>query len=148
MTSIESPLPSIERLRVHPVPARPLKVAKAVRVGRHVVFLDILGRIYDSALRDGSHYTLASIHISEPFLKALAKLGVISGDDIRAHHEAAKRARENDEIRDSARELKKCLGHLGIKLTASQKARARKRISTATATEAQALAIATEAGIA
>lgn len=107
---------------IHQIPARPINVAKAVRVGNTTVFTDVNGKIYSTGIQIGFSFSpvwsardkFANVY------QGLVKLGVISAADAAEHLRQANElaARENRKYEVEA--IKKNAASLGLKLTPTQ----------------------------
>lgn len=119
-------------IRIEPIPARPIKVARVVRTDNVTVFLDDKGRIYSTGIRNGFAYTPgwgdSSNHVAT--FQCLVKLGVISKADADEHERIAKEISDRRFRKYAAEALVKNAKEVGLKLTAAQI----KKIEAATAT--------------
>ena len=130
---IHSAVESIDLLRVYPIPTKPIKDAKVVRVDRTVVMMDGAGRLYSTQVT--GRFSFGSADNRESLRNTITgayKLGAISraamDEDLRQREEKAKR----HFLRQSAEHITSLAATVGIKFTDAQK----RRIEAAAAQEA------------
>lgn len=115
---ISSQVLDIARLSFYPLPSRPTKIAKAMRVDNHYVMLGENGRIYTSQARNPTHWT--TTQRMAPTIKALIAFGVLSEQAVKQHNDAQEAERLADRRRWAAASVLDNLEWSGIKLTAAQ----------------------------
>jgi hypothetical protein len=109
-------------IRVHQIPSKSLKVAKAVREGNTTVFIDDKGKIYSTGIQNGFAFT-PSWSAREKFAntyKALVKLGVIPEADAAEHLRQAQEIAARQDRKWEVDAIKKNAEKLGLKFTAAQ----------------------------
>jgi len=122
---IHSQVKSLNALRINPMPSKPLRDARAVRVPSTgtVVAIDARGNIYStqvaSAARRNNYRDLGAGRIRST-IEGLVKLGALSAVAVREHQAIIKREAELGNRRASAESLLEDVRELGLKLTRSQ----------------------------
>jgi hypothetical protein len=123
MSSFSSHVQSINSLQFHPIPCRPINVAKVVRTDNVTVFVDVRGNIYSTGVMSRVHYVIGSSlsQKHEDTFKCCVKLGLISKDDLKTHKEHAERESEIRQRKYAANAIVREAKTLGLKLTSAQK---------------------------
>lgn len=120
MANTHSPVQSILRLNIDPIPSS--KLLKGCRVyhrGHTTVIVDDKGRIYSSAVEGRYFYAGYNTRLNMT-LEILAKLKVISAEDWKTHRAAAEHYRRTQDLKHNAKHLVGVAKRLGIKLTKGQ----------------------------
>lgn len=119
MTRIQSPVKAIEDLCFEALPSRKkVDVVAAVRVDKTTVFLDSMGRIYSTQVRDKRFYILGCG--LDDTLTGCRLLGLLSKEAVDKHAEAMKAAKLERERKWAAESLEENVKTLKIKLTGTQ----------------------------
>jgi len=121
MSGFESRFESIEELKFHPVPRRPIPVVKAVSFDRTTAILGADGCIYTDAVGECVHYSNTSGRHADLF-RCLKKLRVLSPKVIEQHLAIEKRNQDLSHKRWMAHQMMDAVKGLGLRLTKQQSA--------------------------
>lgn len=123
MTSFSSPVPEIAALHIDPIPTRPIKVARAVRVEGTVVLVDEKGRIYSDGVHARAHFTLSRIDMGGTgrTFEACRRLGLVSKAMLAEHARVVKEREQHRDRKWAADSIEEKVKALGLVLTPKQK---------------------------
>lgn len=122
-THITSPVDDIARLWFYPFPARPTKVARAIRVGTTHVAVGENGRIYSSQAQ--GPFRWSSIRRMAQTVDGLIALGMLTPAAVQQHKDAEQEERDARDRRMAATQMLEVHEHCGVRLTESQLKRLR-----------------------
>jgi hypothetical protein len=120
---IQSPIPELAALRIFPMPSKPLKNARLLRVppAGVIVAVDAAGNAYSTQVQGTSktYYDLEAGRIRFT-MEGLAKLGVVAAKALKAHRALVEAETVRDAKRAAAREVIGDMKKLGMKPTRAQ----------------------------
>lgn len=115
---IASKIADISKLSFHPLPTRPTKTVKAMRVQGAHVFIDDKGRIYTSQASNYSFWTTTKRFAST--VKALIAMGVLTKEAIEQHDAAEAAEKTRQAKRWAASSVLENIEATGVKFTSRQ----------------------------
>lgn len=122
MGSLISNVPKIRDLRFYPIPNRPLKVQKAIRIDNVTIILGQDDRLYVEGQLAGRYcFTHGNWPWLDGTMRALLKLGVLIQEEVDEHLEWNRLYSEFRDRRNAAERLLDNAETAGIKLTAYQR---------------------------
>lgn len=113
----------IDGFRIEPIPTRPARVRKIVRIDKTIVALLEDGTVVSNHGADRWAYpaSMKSFHWMHSLTQALCKLGLISKDDQKKHIDHCEKRDRVSEVKWAEEHLQANAEKLGIKLTKAQK---------------------------
>jgi len=115
-----SPVAAICDLRFEPFPTKPRPIAKVVHVSGVTIGVTAQGVIYSSEVRKACHYSHDYLHRT---LAGCIKLGLLSEAALKEHKDYSDAQHRASMVRYHVGEVIDAAKPLGLKLTASQKAK-------------------------
>lgn len=122
-TTINSQVHELNGLRILPLPARPLRDARVIRIPNTdvVVAVDARGRVYSSQVSGPSRWwTDLTAGRMAYTTQGLIKLAVLSPKALKQHQELIERHKRIEDRRVYAKRLCEAAGKLGLPLTKTQ----------------------------
>jgi len=124
-------IPEIDRIRLYKLPAKPIKIVKAMRLPdteRGFVMVGENGKVYATCVdRNVSLYIppgCGGRHVA--YFKALAKLKVISKESLKWFLEREQKGREAFDHKTDVKDFKRIAEKYGIKITKTMERRLKK----------------------
>lgn len=129
MSTILSPIASIDRIQIEPFPTnRLVRVARAVRVGRTIVLVDEKGTIYSSQASASCAYAFGCN--MEDTLRGVQRLGLLSKAAVDQHQGLIKERDDRRRRFYAAQAMASNAEALGLKLTNAQRGRIERALKT------------------
>ena len=129
MSTILSPIASIDRIQIEPFPTnRLVRVARAVRVGRTIVLVDDKGTIYSSQVSASCAYAFGCN--MEDTLRGVQRLGLLSKAAVDQHQGLIKERDDRRKRFYAAQNIEEQAKLLGFKLTNAQRGRIERALKT------------------
>lgn len=122
MSTILSPIASIDRIQIEPIPTnRLVRVARAVRVGRNIIMVDEDGVIYSTQVEASTCYSFG--YELEDTLRGIQRLRLLSKAAVDQHQRLIHERDDRIRRRHAAQAMPRNAEALGLKLTNAQRGR-------------------------
>lgn len=129
MSTILSPIASIDRIQIEPIPTnRLVRVARAVRVGRNIIMVDEDGVIYSTQVEASTCYSFG--YELEDTLRGIQRLRLLSKGAVDQHQRLIHERDDRIRRRHAAQAMPRNAEALGLKLTNAQRGRIERALRT------------------
>lgn len=123
MSTIQSPVKSIQDLSFEPFPAKPLNNVRIARKENTIVAVTTTGMIYTNRVSSHSFYLLGDNPFFDEVFVCLGKLKILTDGHIAQHRAQVEKIHNKNKVHYALRDIEEKAADLGIKLTSSQKIR-------------------------
>lgn len=122
MAHIASPIPKINELVIHRLPAGTvMPVKKAIKADGMTFLLAEDGKLYSDAVKDRAFYGLTRWRFASPLVNALTRMCIITRAEAKVHLDACNKADAVRARQEWGAQLRQSAKKLGVQLTVKQK---------------------------